>query len=233
MKRSGLVKVILFAAAAAALFLAVRYTPLGRILDPASLAARRNELLDFVRTNLALAALVYMGAYFAAVALSIPGATVLTLLGGFLFGPVPAALLVNLGATTGAFVIFFAARKLLGSSLREKYGAQLERFDREMGDNGASYLLFVRLVPVFPFFLVNLLSGLTSVKPRTFLWTTAAGILPGSLAYAYLGSLGSVTEGAALPGRVLVAFGLLGAVSLIPVMLRKRRARRAAGKDPA
>ena len=123
-------------------------------------------------------------------------------------------LYVNIGATCGAVLAFLSARYLLGSRLQESYGAQLAKFNGEMERNGVRYLLTLRLIPVFPFFLVNFLSGLTRVHLSTFTWTTAAGIIPGTVVFAYAGhQLETVhSVGDIFTGKVLSAFLLLGHV---------------------
>ena len=197
--------------------------------NPEAIYAARDELLISVQKNLLLSALAFIGIYFVTVALSIPGATLLTLSGGFLFGPVLGTFLVNLGASSGAFAIFLAARYFLGSKVQEKYGDKLAKFNKEMEANGSSYLLTLRFIPLFPFFLINLLSGFTTVKASTFLWTTIFGILPGSFVYAYLGYAGSSLEAgeSLLTPEIILALCLLAVISLVPVVYKKVKARKA------
>ena len=149
--------------------------------NPEALYEARDDLKATIQERLLLAGVIFVLIYFITVALSIPGATLLTLTGGFIFGPVLGTLLVNLGASSGAVGIFLAARYFMGSKVQEKYGDKLEKFNREVEANGASYLLMLRFIPLFPFFLINLLSGFTTVKLSTFVWTTVFGILPGVL----------------------------------------------------
>lgn len=193
-----------------------------------SLVAERDRLLVFVKENRLGSAFAFVATYLLVVAFSIPGATVLTLLGGFFFGPVLGTALVNVGATGGALLVFLAARYLLRGALMEKYGAPLERLNKELETNGANYLLTLRFIPLFPFFLVNLLAGLTPVSLFTFLWTTAVGIIPGSFVYALLGSSGAAlgSAGSAFSPTLIIALVLLGAVSVLPVALKKLSERR-------
>jgi uncharacterized membrane protein YdjX (TVP38/TMEM64 family) len=134
---------------------------------------------------------------------------------------------VNVGATLGATFAFLFSRYILGRAIQAKYGAQLEKFNRELDENGHLYLLTVRFIPVFPFFLINILSGLTKIPLWTYVWTTSAGILPGSLVYTFAGSqLGTINSiGDLLTGRILVAFLLLAALTLTPLVLKKLRAK--------
>jgi uncharacterized membrane protein YdjX (TVP38/TMEM64 family) len=195
-------------------------TPLGDLVDFKALFDNRDTLLETVNTRYALAVTIYVVVYIAATALSVPGATVLTLLGGFFFGPWLATVWVNIGATLGAFIIFLAARYFLGDGLQAKYGEKLDKFNREIEANGPNYMLTLRLIPIFPFFLVNLFAGVTTIKPRQFLWTTSLGIIPGSFAYAWLGYAGA-TVGDGAPWQLFVALGLLAVLSLLPVLLKK------------
>ena len=211
----------------AGIVVALRFTGIGAILTFENLQQHRDELAAVVRDRYALSVAVYILAYVAVVAFSIPGATVMTLAGGLVFGTLPTVLFVNVAATAGAVLAFLSARYLLGASLQERYREQLATFNAEIERNGSRYLLTLRLLPVFPFFLVNFLSGLTRVPLATFAWTTSLGIIPGSLVYAFAGrqletvhSLGDI-----LSARLLLAFGLLALFTLVPVIrdrLRKK-----------
>ncbi len=200
-------------------------TPL-RDLSLEDLFNNRDRLIGLIRDNYLPAVLIFIGLYIVVVAFSIPGATAMTLMGGFFFGPWLGTLYVNLGATSGAFLLFLASRYFLGSGLQDKYGDKLEKFNREVEENGTLYLLSLRLVPVFPFFLINLLSGLTTVRPWTFFWTTALGIIPGSFVYTWLGHAGATIDEAGLPVELFIALVLMGLLSLSMVVVRKIRARR-------
>lgn len=188
-----------------------------------SLITQRDRLLGFVQGNAVVAGLAFSLLYLVVVAFSIPGATALTLLGGFFFGPFLGVLLVNVGATAGALLIFLAARYLMRGALMERYGEQLSTLNKELERNGASYLLTLRFIPLFPFFLINLLAGLTPVSAWTYLWTTAVGIIPGSFVYALLGSSGATMDSSkgAFSPQLIAGLVLLGVVSLIPVAIRK------------
>ncbi len=201
--------------------------------NPDAVYAARDELKDVVDEYLLLTAVIFVLVYFVSVALSVPGAWLLTLTGGFLFGPIASTLLVNLGASSGAVVIFLAARYFVGSKVQEKYGDKLEKFNREIEVNGSSYLLTLRFIPLFPFFLINLFSGFTTVRLRTFIWTTVFGIMPGSFVYSYLGYVGTTIE----PGQslfspqIILALVLLAGFSLIPVVYRKIKAGKTGEKN--
>jgi uncharacterized membrane protein YdjX (TVP38/TMEM64 family) len=225
-------RLIVLAAIAAAVVLALRFTPLGSYLNLRTLQQNRNDLIGLVRANYLLAVPVYIGLYIVVVALSIPGATILTLLGGFFFGVPLAVLYINVGATAGATLVFLAARYFLGEMIQNRYGEKLRKFNQEMESNGKSYLLFLRLVPLFPFWMINLFAGVTRIRLATFIWTTALGIIPGSAVYAYAGwAFADLGESGGIPRNIIFAFLALAALSLVPTVIRKvqaaRKARRA------
>jgi uncharacterized membrane protein YdjX (TVP38/TMEM64 family) len=226
-----LVRILILAAIVAAVILVLRFTPLGGYLDLKKLAENRDSLIQVVRGHYLLSVLVYIGLYVVVVALSIPGATILTLLGGFFFGVLPAVLYINIGATCGAALVFLAARYFLGEMIQNRYGEKLTKFNREMEANGRNYLLTLRLVPLFPFWMINLFAGVTRIRPATFIWTTAVGIIPGSAVYAYAGfAFADLGRGGGVPKNIIFAFLALAALSLIPTVVKKIRARRARGK---
>lgn len=205
-----------------------RFTPLGEWANLSRIAESRERLLALVESRYGLFVISYIALYILVVALSIPGATVLTLSGGFFFGPWLGTLYINAGASTGALLVFLFARWLLGQSIQEKYGDKLAQFNRELETNGTNYLLTLRLIPIFPFFLINLMASVTSVKVRTFLWTTSLGIIPGSFVYSYLGYAGASLEPGAtsFPREPLIALVLLGLLSLLPVVIKKYKRRK-------
>lgn len=217
-----LILIILIAAVAfARVYLA------GDVLSLENIKQYRALLENTVREHYLFSVLTFVVVYIAVVALSIPGATVLTLAGGYLFGLAATTLYVNVAATAGATLAFLVARYLLGDWIQEKYRSQLATFNREMARNGSRYLLSLRLVPAFPFFLINVLAGFTKVPLGTFIWTTSLGIIPGSAVYAYAGQqLGAITAPTEiLSPRVIAAFTLLALFALFPVLLDAVRSR--------
>lgn len=220
LKKQTLLLLILIAAV-----IAVRFSGISDVVTLESVKRNRDMLLSFVNDRYALSLVIYIAAYIAVVALSIPGATIMTLAGGYVYGALPAVLYVNIGATTGAVLLFLAVRYLLGTRVQQRYEAQLRTFNAEMERNGARYLLTLRFLPVFPFFLVNILPALTNVPLRTFLWTTSLGIIPGTLIYAYAGEqLGTLQSlGQVLSTRILIAFGLLALFTCAPMIWKKLR----------
>jgi uncharacterized membrane protein YdjX (TVP38/TMEM64 family) len=205
------------------------YFDLGRFLSLESLKANRDHLLAFTEDNYTAAVSLFILLYIAVTGLSLPGATILTLAGGFVFGAVPATLYVNIGATTGATLAFLAARYVLRDWVEQKFGKWLEPLQQGFAKNAFNYLLTLRLIPLFPFFVVNLVTGLTRVSVGTYVAATALGIIPGSFVYAYagrqLGTINSLKEIAS--PQVLGAFVLLGAFALAPILYKKLSARSA------
>ena len=196
------------------------YFDLGHYLSLENLKSNRETLYGFHRQNPAATILGFIGIYILVVALSLPGATLLTLAGGAIFGSVKATLFVNIGATLGATLAFLVARVLLRDWVERKLGGKLQPFTEGVSKNAVNFVLFLRLVPIFPFFLVNLALGLTQIPLRVYFFGTLLGILPGSFVYANAGSnLAAINtlEDVAPPG-VMGALALLGLFALIPVI---------------
>ena len=210
---------IVVALALAAFF----YFDLGRFLSLTALKDNRDSLLAFTDANFVSAVGIFIAAYVIVAGLSLPGAVILTLAGGFLFGATMATLFINIGATTGATLAFLTARYLLRDSVEQKFGKWLEPFQEGFAKNAFSYLLTLRLIPLFPFFVVNLVSGLTRVSIGAYITATAIGIIPGSFVYAYagrqLGTINSLKEIAS--PNVIGAFVLLGLLALVPVVYKR------------
>ncbi len=199
------------------------YLDLGKFLSLTALKENRDSLLAFTDANFPAAVTIFIGTYILVTGLSLPGAVILTLAGGFVFGAGWAILFINLGATTGATLAFLTARYVLRDAVEQKFGARLGPFQEGFAKNAFSYLLTLRLIPLFPFFVVNLVSGLTRVNVGTYILATAIGIIPGSFVYAYagrqLGTINSLKEIAS--PNVIGAFVLLGLLALIPVVYKR------------
>jgi len=183
----------------------------------------RDRLLDFTEANYSAAVGLFIVMYCAVVGFSLPVGAVMTVAGGFLFGPVAATVFVNVGATTGATLAFLVARYLLRDAVEQKFGKWIGPFQEGFAKNAFSYLLTLRLIPLFPFFVVNLVSGLTRVNVGTYVAATALGIIPGTFVYAYagrqLGTINSLKEIAS--HNVIIAFGLLGLLALLPSFYKR------------
>ena len=187
------------------------------------LKANRDNLLAFTGDHYVPAVLLFILLYIVQTAFSLPGATLMTLAGGFLFGSLWAALYVNIGATAGATLAFLAARYLFRDWVEQRFGHRLEAFQAGCAQNAFNYLLTLRLIPLFPFFVVNVLSGLTRMNVGTYVAGTALGIIPGSLAYTFAGrQLGTINSlGELASPRLLLAFTALGLLFLLPVAYRR------------
>ena len=156
-------------------------------LSFSALAEHRDTLTGFVADNMALAIGIYVAAYAVAVALSLPGGAILTITGGFLFGLWLGTAATVIGATLGAVGIFLAAKTALGNSLKSKVGPWMARLEDGFQENALSYLLVLRLVPIFPFWLVDLVPAFLNVPLRTYVIGTFFGIIPGSFVFVSVG----------------------------------------------
>jgi uncharacterized membrane protein YdjX (TVP38/TMEM64 family) len=200
---------------------------LGRFLTLESLKANRDALTAFYQKNRLVMAAAFIAVYIIQTALSLPGAAVLSLAAGAIFGAVMGTLYVNIGATIGATLAFLVARYLFHDAIQNKFGSRLEKINKELEARGFNYLLFLRLVPVFPFFLINLGAGLTRMPLRTYFLGTMVGIIPGSFVFCNAGaSLSTITSMSEVASpRVLGSFALLGMFALIPVLYQKFKRR--------
>ena len=226
-------KKILLVSIVVAIILTVKFSG---ILDHVTLELLKKHgqaLREAVYGHYVLAVTVYTVGYALAVALLVPGDIVLSIAGGYLFGTFLGAFYINIGATTGALCSFLLSRYVAGDWLQARYSHHFERFNREVEVRGYLYLVIVRLIPLFPFVLVNLLSGLTRVPVRTYLWTTFLGIIPVSLIYTYAGSqLGNIGSARDLfTGREVAALLLLVTLALFSLIVKvvQRKPRR--GED--
>ncbi len=194
-----------------------------------ALSRHRELLVDLVEKRLISAALVYIVIYAVATALSLPGGAVLSVTGGFLFGGWQGGIVVVVGATIGATAVFLIARTALGDSLRRRAGPWLQKMEAGFQDNALSYLLTLRLIPLFPFFVVNLVPAFLGVPLATYVLGTAIGIIPGALVFTYAGAgLGTVFDsgqdfsiGSILSPEILIALTGLGLLSLLPALYKR------------
>lgn len=206
-------------------------------LSFAQLQARREALQAFVAKHRLASVMLFVAVYAAATALSVPGALILTLAGGFLFGTLAGGAAAVVGATLGAILVFLAARSAFGGVLRARAGSAVARVEAGVRENAFSYLLSLRLLPIFPFWLVNLASGFVDIPLRTYALATLLGIIPGTFIYASVGAgLGSVFEGGReldlgviFEPRVLLPLVALALLSLAPIAWRRLRR----GRTPA
>ena len=207
---------------------------LSDILNVRTLNAYRADLLVFVAAHYALALGAFVALYTAGVALSIPAWGLLTVLGGFMFGPWVGTAAVVLSATVGGTIVFLAARYVFEDGLRARAEPFLQKVDTELSENAFSYILALQLMPVFPFFLINLGAAFLRIPTRTFVLATFLGIIPGTLVYATLGAgLGDIIEvsavdplAAAQQPTVIGSLTGLALLALVPVVYRRVKRRR-------
>ncbi|MCF4097509.1 TVP38/TMEM64 family protein [Maritalea mediterranea] len=212
-----------------------------------ALVQNYTRLTAFVGDYLLAAVLIYMAFYALAVALSFPAAWVLTVSGGLLLGWWVAGLATIFAATVGASVLFFIAKTSLGEHMRENARGYIQKMRAGFQQDAVNYMLFLRLTPVFPFTLVNIVPGILGVPFRIFFWTTFVGIAPGSFAYSYAGEgLDSIVRAQAdayeacvaagntpcgislklgniVTTDLLIALGALGVAALIPTIIKRLR----------
>jgi uncharacterized membrane protein YdjX (TVP38/TMEM64 family) len=220
-----------------------------RYLTLEELAGRRESLRAYIADAPLLSLAVYGAVYAAVVALSLPGGAVLTLAGGLLFGWVVGGTAAIVAATIGASVIFLVARSAFAEPLAARAGPRLDRLRQGFQEDAFNYLLFLRLVPIFPFWLVNLAPGLLGVGFGTYFLATFLGIIPGTFAFAIAGNgLDSVIEAqqaahqsclakmgaeaqkscpfaldpsALLTPELIAGLVALGLVALVPIVVKK------------
>ncbi len=195
----------------------------------------RTMLKQMVADHYFTAVLGFIAVYSLATAFSFPAASILTIFAGFLFGWLVGGAVSITGATIGATLIFLAARTAFRGVLRERIGGKVARLAKGFEENAFSFLFVLRLAPIFPFWVMNIAPALFNVPLRTYVAATFLGIIPGGLAYAYLGQgLDSVIVAAAKAGRevtikdivtteIVIAFAVLALVAAIPAVVRKFR----------
>ena len=191
----------------------------------------RAQLKDWVQQHRTEAALIFIAAYIVVAAASLPAGAVLSVTGGFLFGSVFGAAWIVIGATIGATILFLIARSTLGEPLRQRFSGSIKTMEEGFRRNAFSYMLILRLVPLFPFWLVNLAPAFLGVSLATFVLTTAIGIIPGAFVFASIGNgLNALVDAGEQPDLSLTAIitrpdfyipiaGLI-ILSLIPVVYR-------------
>ncbi|TCS65004.1 TVP38/TMEM64 family protein [Varunaivibrio sulfuroxidans] len=194
-----------------------------------TLTQHRDVLMGWTRANPTLTAALFCAVYILVVVLSVPGALWVTLAGGFLFGAVQGSILILFSATVGATAVFLAARTALADFFEARAGSVLRRMEDGFRENAFNYLLVLRLAPLFPFWLVNLVPALLGVRLSTYVIASALGMIPGIVVYASVGAgLGDLIAAGKTPDMSAifapgVLWPLLGlsALSLIPVVYKK------------
>lgn len=216
MTTARIVLLLVIATAIAAFF----YLDAQKTLTLATLKAQQTSIAAFHEQHAALTIIIYGLIYITVTALSLPGATILTLAGGALFGLFWGTLIVSFASTIGATLAFLAARYLFKERIQAQFGERLQAINDGIARDGAYYLFTLRLVPLFPFFLINLLMGLTTLKTSTFYGVSQIGMLAGTLVYVNAGTqLAKIASLSDILSPALVgSFALLG---LFPLMAKK------------
>lgn len=216
MKTSKTVLLVVIAVLVAVFFM----FDLQHYLSLESLKSQQTAIADYRQTHPVLATVMYAALYITVTGLSLPGATVLTLAGGAVFGVLWGTLIVSFASTIGATLAFLAARFLFRDWVKSKFSARLQSIDDGVNRDGAFYLFTLRLVPVFPFFMINLAMGLTPIKVKTFYWVSQVGMLAGTVVYVNAGTQLAKIDSLSgiLSPALLGSFALLG---LFPLLAKK------------
>jgi len=182
-----------------------------------------HRLRQFVAAYYFFSVALYLGLFFTAVIFFIPITALLNIVAGFLYGVWFGALYAIIGTTVGGSALFLLIRYLVGDSVQRRYANQLATFNNELAIYGHYYLLMLQLFPMTPTFIINTCSGLTKLSLWTFMWTTAVGVLPGTLVYTMWGDqlkyITSLRDIASWP--IIIAFMLLGILSVVPMFFRR------------
>ncbi|MEO5733231.1 MAG: FAD-dependent oxidoreductase [Rubrivivax sp.] len=210
-------KKILLLGAVVALVVAFFVFDLGRFLSLATIKGAQADFLALYASKPMLVMGAFFATYVAVTALSLPGATIMTLLAGAVFGLVLGTVVVSFASSIGATLAMLFARYVLRDSIKSRFGSKLAEIDKGIDREGAFYLFTLRLVPVFPFFVINLVMGLTSIKARTFYWVSQLGMLAGTIVFVLAGTqLGQIDSLAGILSPGLIgAFVLLGIFPLV------------------
>lgn len=195
-----------------------------------TLKEHQNFLKTFVKENFVIASLLYSLIYFAIVSLSVPAATIMTLVGGFLFGQAVATICVVLSASFGACVVFLSAKFASRNSIKKRYGSWVEKMKDGFEKNAFLYMLTLRLMPIFPFVIINIVSGILQIRLKTFFFSTLIGIIPGTYIYVSVGvamrtllNEDNFTPESLLSPEIFIALFGLGMLAFLPIIYRKLR----------
>jgi uncharacterized membrane protein YdjX (TVP38/TMEM64 family) len=201
---------------------AIRYSGIHTHLTLEVIRANSMHLQKFIAYSYATSVALFIALFALIVSCAIPLSPLMTVASGYFFQTIPGTLYSIVGATLGATISFFVFRYLLRDYVQKKYGERLKRFNKEFRTRGASYLLFLQLLPITPFGVIAVISGLSTLPWWTFVWTTAVGIAPGSFIYAFAGRQLMTIEKMSdiLSWPVIVALSLLALFSLLPIVVR-------------
>lgn len=192
------------------------YSQFGEYASLDYIKEQQAEFKEYYAGNKLRVLAIFFAGYVGVTALSLPGAAIMTLLAGALFGWVVGVLIVSFASSCGATLAFLVARFVLGESLQKKYGDKLQKINQGIEREGKFYLFTMRLIPAFPFFLINILMGLTKIPAVSFYWVSQLGMLAGTVVYVFAGTQLATIEslGDILSPGLLAAFVALGVFPL-------------------
>lgn len=215
-------RIKLIVAALFGLTVMIGYWKLGDVLTLKYMASQELGLRNYQQQHPGLTYFIALVIYVTVTGLSIPGATALSLLYAWFFGLLRAVVLVSFASTAGATLAFLLSRYLFQTAIQNKFGDRLGQFNEALQKNGALYLFTLRLIPAIPFFVINVVMGLTPLKTSTYWWVSQLGMLPGTIVYVYAGSLIPTLNELADRGtsgilsfRIVIALLLLGVFPLL------------------
>ena len=220
---NGTKKALLVGCGVISILILIWYLGLYKYFTLASLQSNRSFLEEAVAHNYLKAVLIFITVYTAVIALAIPGLPPLTMVGGFLFGCIPAGIYATVSATVGATVSFLLIRYVLSNVIKGKYAQKLERFNQRIVSQGAaSYLLTLQLMGLIPYFIINALAALTNVSTFTFVWTTCIGSIPIIFIYAFAGRQLYLVESVRdiFSPSIIALLVFLIVVSLVPLLFK-------------
>ncbi|MCT4612178.1 MAG: TVP38/TMEM64 family protein [Clostridia bacterium] len=192
-----------------------------------SIVEIKDSFVNIVDRNYIVSVICFILMYTVLTSFAVPSGIIFSLMAGMLFGIVRGTMYINIGATLGGSILFLIVRYLVGKDVQRKYNKQFEKFNREFEENGVLYMLSARLMPVMPYTLINLISGLTKVKLKDFIWTTSIGILPMNIMYVFIGNklLKNGVVGDIINYKIILFFIILSIIAIVPVIIKKRRRR--------
>ncbi len=207
------------------IILIFKYTDLGEWLTLEGFQRNKNFMKEYMSEHYLISVIIYILFYTFVVSFFFPGATVTLIAGGFLFGTVPAMVYSIIGATIGGTLSFLFSRYIIGSWIQKKYRDKFKNINQKIKENGKNYALTLRFVPVLPFFMINLLFGITPLPLGTFVWTTAVGVIPGIFVCANAGdtisNINSMSD--VFTPRTYATLAIFAAFALLPVLLNKKK----------
>lgn len=205
------------------LILLIRATGVHKYITIETIRQNSQYLQAAIAHNYWFSVFVFIAGISGVVAFAIPISVLLTIASGYFFGVIPGAVYSIVGATLGATISFFTFRYLMRNSVQQKYGRALEKFNTELKKRGATYLLFMQLLPITPFGVIIVISSLSAISWWTFVWATALGITPGSLIYSFAGRqfmhIDKISDILSWP--IIIALTLLALSSLLPFIARR------------